>query len=498
MASQMINLLTFLATEKLQPNKANYATFKGLIEEHGASKGLTGYLNGDIPEPALITGLSDIPAPTPVYSKNPSRKEWNYRNGVMKSMIVTAIADPIGLGVKRDGTAKECWDSVEAACARKSDAALSLAQSELQSIKFAGSSRDDLDALLSNVRNKANAVRMMGGTVVEKDLKNIPIRSLPADPRWLGLQGALYSATDVDDAFSIIKTVAITSGMPEHTSVVSSSTALNTSTQKRQCTNPSCKAKNRSSHTFENCYWPGGGKEGQFPANFGRNRPQANQATVREETPVVHRVLMARLTPLLAPLPPVTMEEVEDEDPLLPKAGGPRLPLGPLLRSIEDTDDDDELEDEAPVETEESVLPPPVVSEHVEHVFHVPISPTVFVSHTFQNNSPAITITFADSGASDHFFRNRSDFSTYEAIPVRTGKSALASEGDFAIVGKGNIKMVFRVDGRLVHVTFTNALHAPSLSANLVSVSQLDKAGCYSTFGGGEVSVRDGDETLLR
>ncbi|KAJ7678100.1 hypothetical protein DFH06DRAFT_975613, partial [Mycena polygramma] len=108
----MINLPTFLATEKLQPNKANYATFKVLIEEHGASKGLTGYLNGDIPEPALITGLSDIPAPTPVYSKNPSREEWNYRNGVMKSMIVTAIADPIGLGVKRDGTAKECWDSV--------------------------------------------------------------------------------------------------------------------------------------------------------------------------------------------------------------------------------------------------------------------------------------------------------------------------------------------------------------------------------------------------
>ncbi|KAJ7736927.1 hypothetical protein B0H16DRAFT_1214845, partial [Mycena metata] len=79
----------------------------------------------------------------------------------------------------------------------------------------------------------------------------------------------------------------------------------------------------------------------------------------------------------------------------------------------------------------------------------------------------------ADSGASDHFFRNREDFATYDVIAARTGKSALASEGDFAIVGKGNVKKVFRVDGKLVHVTFTNVLHAPSLSANLVSVSQL-------------------------
>ncbi|KAJ7194813.1 hypothetical protein GGX14DRAFT_377653, partial [Mycena pura] len=108
----MINLPTLLATEKLQPNKANYATFKVLIEEHAASKGLTGYLDGTITKPALVTGASGIPAATPVFSTAPSHEEWTYRNGVMKSLIVTAIVDPIGLGVKCEGTAKECWDSV--------------------------------------------------------------------------------------------------------------------------------------------------------------------------------------------------------------------------------------------------------------------------------------------------------------------------------------------------------------------------------------------------
>ncbi|KAF8192852.1 hypothetical protein K438DRAFT_1969969 [Mycena galopus ATCC 62051] len=372
MANQMINILALLATEKLQPNKANFATFKVLIEEHAASKGVTGYLDGTITKPPLITGTTDIPAPTPIFSTNPSRDEWTYRDGATKSMV-------------------ECWDSVESICAKKSDAALSHAQSELQSIKFTGTSRDDLDALLANVRNKANTVRMMGGTVEEKELKNVLIRSLPADPRWLGLQAALFSATDVDDAF------AITTGMPEHTTVVSSLTALNTSTQRRQCTNPSCKAKNKSSHTFENCYWPGGGKEGQFPANFRRNRPQANQATAPADTPAVHRVLMVRIAPedlavhiplppvtpeemaRLAPLPRAMVEEVEDDDPLLPKAGShlvPLGPLGPLLRSISDIGED---EDEAPVENEESLLPPPIANEHVEHVFHAPASPTAFM-----------------------------------------------------------------------------------------------------------------------
>ena len=41
-------------------------------------------------------------------------------------------------------------------------------------------------------------------------------------------------------------------------------------------TNPNCKAKKCSTHTTVNCYW--GGKEGQFPLNFGQ-RNQANVVT---------------------------------------------------------------------------------------------------------------------------------------------------------------------------------------------------------------------------
>jgi hypothetical protein len=114
---------------------------------------------------------------------------------------------------------------------------------------------------------------MLGKTVDNKDIKHVLIRSMPADPRWLGLQGDLFASTTTDEAFALIKTVAISTGMPEHSAEVatSTSTVLNSSAPKRRCTNPQCKAINKTSHTFENCYWPGGGKEGQFLPNF-RNR----------------------------------------------------------------------------------------------------------------------------------------------------------------------------------------------------------------------------------
>ena len=53
------------------------------------------------------------------------------------------------------------------------------------------------------------------------------------------------------------------------------------------CTNLNCKAKKWSTHTTDNCYWPGGGKEGQFPPNFGQ-RAKANitmSTTVATPTP---------------------------------------------------------------------------------------------------------------------------------------------------------------------------------------------------------------------
>ena len=38
------------------------------------------------------------------------------------------------------------------------------------------------------------------------------------------------------------------------------------------CINPVCKATNRVGHTIDNCFWPGGGKEGQWPEWLFKSR----------------------------------------------------------------------------------------------------------------------------------------------------------------------------------------------------------------------------------
>ena len=38
------------------------------------------------------------------------------------------------------------------------------------------------------------------------------------------------------------------------------------------CINPVCKAANRVGHTIDNCFWPGGGKEGHWPEWWFKSR----------------------------------------------------------------------------------------------------------------------------------------------------------------------------------------------------------------------------------
>ncbi len=231
------------------------------------------------------------------------------------------------------------------------------------------------------------------------------------------------------------------------------STAL-AATGRRHCTNPNCEAKDCSSHWVIDCYWEGGGKEGQFPPGFGQRKkphqPQANQTTTNTPNPPTtsHTVLVAQSTGENWNSSVFVMFHNED---------------GP--------------EDIPPLKNISSCNSCPIV-----FVVDAPLSDVAAVS----------PLTFLDSGANNHFFRDRRDFTKYESVPYCMGKSALASEGDFAIVGKGTVICTFEVGGRKVTLTFKNALHAPSLSASLISISQFDRSGYYSLFGGGEVIITMG------
>lgn len=210
--------------------------------------------------------------------------------------------------------------------------------------------------------------------------------------------------------------------------VNSSSTVLAARTTEG-CTNPNCKAKKRTTHTTANCYWPRGGKEGQFPPNFGQ-RSKANVTAAATPSGNVEHFALSAWTPTTPGCSGILIETLSD------------------------------------------------------------CPPVALISKGFQNFQNGKIPTFMDSGASDTMFVSRGAFTEYQPITPRTGDSAKAVNGSFEIVGEGNVLQRYQVDGRELDITYTRALHTPTLNANLVSVSALDRAGLTTTFGNGKGITR--------
>lgn len=264
--------------------------------------------------------------------------------------------------------------------------------------------------------------------------RGIIIRSIPPTASWLPVIPSLYGLTSSADIVSMILAHGMT--LDRRNQTKPSGTPSNTALAARlgaECTNPNCKAKKRSTHTTANCYWPGGGKEGQFSLNFDqRTKVNAASATRPKDSHFVLSVI------------------VEAE----PGASG-------------------------------------VVLETVEE------PATALISQGFNSFKPGKVPTFMDSGASDTMFVSRDDFVEYTPTSSRTGDSAKAKDGNFDIVGEGKVTKRYLIEGTQKAITFTRALHTPTLNANLISVSAFDRAGLTITFGGGKGIVRKPDGTIV-
>jgi hypothetical protein len=120
------------------------------------------------------------------------------------------------------------------------------------------------------------------------------------------------------------------------------------------------------------------------------------------------------------------------------------------------------------------------------------------ISKGFQGFQKGKVPTFLDSGASDTMFVSRDSFVEYQPLSSHVGDSAKAMDGGFEIIGEGDVTQRYIVDGGERNITYTRALHTPTLNANLISISALDRAGLTTMFGNGKgvVQKRDGTTVL--
>ena len=92
------------------------------------SKGLTGYVDGNIAKPGMPSLSTSTPDPTPIYSTKPNYDKWVFRDQLAWGHITLNCTDVAGLSVVTTGTAKEAWDSIQEEWGKSTDMRRSHAQ----------------------------------------------------------------------------------------------------------------------------------------------------------------------------------------------------------------------------------------------------------------------------------------------------------------------------------------------------------------------------------
>jgi hypothetical protein len=384
--------LTILSEEQ-KFNRDNLLQWNTNITQLLGSKRLLGYVDGKISRP----GPKSIPLPstptttgqffsTPIYSTTPTLDEWTFRDQLARSHITLNCTDVASLGVMTTGTAKDAWDSIQAEWGKSTDMRHSHAQEALNRTEYIeGTDIQDHIKLLRT--QKAAVDNLSTQAMSDETWRGIIICSIPPTPKWLPVIPSLYTMAVSTDIILTLVAHGMILGR-EFVKTTNGSSSLNTALAAQtadRCTNPNCKARKCSTHNTANCYWPGGGKEGQFPPNFGQ-RSKAN-ATTAPATPQSN-----------------TSTSVKANHFVLSS----RLLDNPGRSGV-------------------------LIDAHADH------PPMAFISNSFQSFQKGKIPTFLDSGVSETMFISQATFTQYQPIVPRKGDSAKATDGDFEIVGEGNV-----------------------------------------------------------
>jgi hypothetical protein len=109
-------------------------------------------------------------------------------------------------------------------------------------------------------------------------------------------------------------------------------------------------------------------------------------------------------------------------------------------------------------------------------------------------NIPAmLSCSFADLGCTIHFFKNKDVFSLYKSLNRVVSQSS--KEGtSFTVLGTGNVELRVVFKGSEHTLMFHDVLHAPDITANLLSISRMDITGWSAVFGNGHVQFFNKDK----
>jgi len=438
-------------------------------------RGVRGYLDGTITRPNTPTAEpkdGTAIAETSWNSKKPSLDEWETRDTWTKTLLTFNIKDADGLGIDTTGTAASIWKSAKDNYETYSEMTRINADNELRTLKFADD--DDFPTHLSIMRNKLSQVRAMGIVISDTSFKTILLNSLPKS--WNPAVASLYNNMPLSEAIQQLNVWWLCTKDNRPKSSSRSVMALQTNTYIKKdrgllvCTNPNC---NRHGHTIDVCYWPGGGKEGQFPPDFGkRGGFKGSAANTRQGSTK----------------PPLTVNAAstsEDNNQVFAY-----MTMGDTEFKVPATSalNDDCTPDNKPPSSSSDPNRQTYKTKGVESLKGISAErPLVF--HTDSDNKPDI-LTLLDSGASDHYFADLSLFTSYtpfnQPLPGLTAEKGLM----FNVIGKGNVEFQTNISGVKRTITFDDVLYTPGFRSNLISMSKLSIKRAEANFKGNKAFIR--------
>lgn len=168
--------------ERRLKGQENYGRFKDFVISAVRSRGLMGYLQGSLPQPAP-TSSSILLSASPVNSSTPNIDEWMFREGYVSGLIYQNIVDPDAHGISPEQAAAAMWSTLKAKFDVSSHFHQDIAMKKLEALKFAdGNDFDEHLQTLSKLRVAANAV---GCKVEDPKMISVVLASLP--PTWIML-----------------------------------------------------------------------------------------------------------------------------------------------------------------------------------------------------------------------------------------------------------------------------------------------------------------------
>ncbi|KAJ7364849.1 hypothetical protein DFH08DRAFT_950403 [Mycena albidolilacea] len=236
----------------------------------------SGYIDGTIPNPRptpvngaenLVANIADLvalpPEPTVVYSRTPSSDEWDYHDGITTSILILNVKDPVGIGLKTDGSARVLRD--------------------LNTTYYApGMSVVDHATVMRKLQCTANDV---GANITDGVFRMIFIASLGKP--WRHVTPVLHT---YDTSAEVINFLIEEEQAHNGNNVPVPTTALAVTTSQSPsrdackalvCTNLTCGAQGKHGHTIDECFWPSGGKAGQWPDWWVGKHHGAPQTTAK-------------------------------------------------------------------------------------------------------------------------------------------------------------------------------------------------------------------------